>query len=121
MPTYVPKYFTGRENFTNAIITISFFFQVSEASDVWALGLILYQMLFGTHFSPFDLNRINQELLIQRQLEAFMMIYNELTSFRIFITGRILGIIESQNQADQEIIAQLIEVIAVFQFPKFGY
>ena len=98
------------------IITNSFFFQVSEASDVWGLGLILYQMLFGTHFYPFDLNRINQELLIQRQLEAFMMIYNELTSFRIFITGRILAIIESQNQANQEIIAQLIEVIAVCFF-----
>ena len=73
-------------------------------------------MLFGVHFFPFDLDRVDKELLRQGELEAFNMAYDELTSFRIFLTGRILAIIENQNQADQEIIAQLIEVIAVCFF-----
>lgn len=71
-------------------------------------------MLFGVHFFPFDLDRVDKELLRQGELEAFNMAYDELTSFRILLTGRILAIIENQSQADQEIIAQLIEVIAVF-------
>ena len=73
-------------------------------------------MLFGVHFFPFDLDCVDKELLKQGELEGFNMAYDELTSFRILLTGRILAIIENQSQADQEIIAQLIELIAVCFF-----
>lgn len=42
--------------------------------------------------------------------------YQELTTFRIFITGRILNIIQLHNEQEQHIIAQLMEVMAVSLF-----